>query len=268
MSYSILQIYDIKNKKWTLGKNMTTARLGHGCTYDGNDFIYVFGGWMDIFDYAPLIERYSIKENKWEIFMDTLDNIIGSDLYKSFSRQCLSTTKFPNHGSICVEYPNSKDNEFNGEISVINHQQEIAINTEYKIRNFIGMIIYNIDRIEQNYSFLLLFGSDEKENAMYSLIDEIDGSLDCYLPNEIPDDEEENTDIWWVTRAIAIFLFIVFFVTLVVCCIYKQRKKRNQFEKLKCNNDEMETENDKQIIENHNENDTANQSLNRPEVDM
>ena len=187
--YSTLQIYDIYHQEWSLGENMTSPRLGHGCAYDGYEWIYVYGGWKDIFNYAPLIERYSIMMKTWEIFMDIYDNIIGSDLYKAYSRQCLTTTRYPQHGSICVEYPNIKDNEFNGEISVVNHKEEIAMNTRYKMNNFIGMILYDIHKdrgdenytTERNYSFLLLFGSDNTENAMYSFVDEVDGSMDCYF---------------------------------------------------------------------------------------
>eukprot|EP01084_Bolivina_argentea_P090046 162315_1 len=232
--YSELLIYDVYNSKWLIGVNMTSTRVGHGCNYDGNNYIYVYGGYKDIFDYAYFIERYNIINNSWEQFMD-YTNVIGTDVYRAFSRQCITMTKYPLHTTTCVEYPNIKDNEFNGEISLVNHKEKLAMNTIYKMNNFLGMILYDVDRFANNYSFLLLFGSDQMENAMYSLIDRQDGGMDCYFPGKEPKRKIKDDHFEWIFFSAAVLLFIVFFVILIIWGLCRGFKRKDAFQKVEIN---------------------------------
>ena len=201
---------------------MSTPRIGHGYDFDGNGHIFVFGGWQNVLTYAPLIERYSTKNDEWDIISL---NVIGTNIFDGHSRQCMSISYYPNHGTVCIEYPN-------GQISVVQHEENLAMSTMYKMDSYLGMVMDDTDAFGSNYSLFLMLGT--AKNPMLSLIDKRDGSMDCCLEkNELISEPKTDYDSYWILWSIAWLLCILFFVCLLAICLWKKWKKRRRFGQFK-----------------------------------
>lgn len=128
-----LEYYDIKTGQWHTAAHRQTPSHGFGIVAHG-DYVYAFGGFAYSEDHQPhwhsldTIERYSIKENKWEV-IGHLPHARSSNVVAKVGTKVWLIGGWDS----TPRFPGDRDGRFMRSIDVFDLETETASETAYQL---------------------------------------------------------------------------------------------------------------------------------------